>query len=110
MFCPLMLAGMVGCAPRTASVLAPTPAQAGGGTIVAMRQAVSASASLQPLRVALAGDSAVDEAGTTELVEFIVRADDGATLSIVQVNDLGLHAGDHVLIRRGQQTRLARPD
>ena len=106
-----MVVGVAGCAPRAATVLAPAPAQAGAGTIVSMRQVVTASASVQPLRVALAGDSAaVDQADSVPLVEFIVRADDGATLSIVQVNDLGLHTGDHVLIRRGQQTRLARPD
>ena len=44
---------------------------------------------------------------TQALVEFIVRADDGATLSIVQPNDADLRTGDRVLVERGDQTRLA---
>jgi hypothetical protein len=37
---------------------------------------------------------------TGALAEFIVRADDGATLSIVQPNDAGLHVGDRVTLAR----------
>jgi outer membrane lipoprotein SlyB len=43
------------------------------------------------------------------LIEIIVRADDGATLSIVQTNDPGFRKGDRVIILRDDQTRLARP-
>ena len=43
------------------------------------------------------------------LMEFIVRADDGATLSIVQTNEPGFRKGDRVIILRDDRTRLARP-
>jgi hypothetical protein len=43
------------------------------------------------------------------LTEFIVRADDGATLSIVQSNRLDLHTGERVVIRYAPAVQLARP-
>lgn len=61
----------------------------------------------RPLRAVLfAGD---EGAGQGAMVEFIVRTDEGATLSIVQDNGAGLHAGDRVVVLRGGRTRLARP-
>ena len=47
--------------------------------------------------------------GSRSLVEFIVRVDDGATLSIVQTNEPGFRTGDRVVILRDDRTRLARP-
>ena len=49
--------------------------------------------------------------GSGELAsaEFIVGMDDGSTLSIVQNNEPGFHAGDRVVILHGGRTRLARP-
>jgi outer membrane lipoprotein SlyB len=47
---------------------------------------------------------------TAPLTEFIVRTDDGSTLSIVQANALGLHTGDRVVIQRDNGAHLARPD
>ena len=44
------------------------------------------------------------------LTEFIVRTDDGGTLSIVQANALDLHTGDRVVILRDTGAHLARPD
>ena len=66
-----------------------------------------------PWRAALlkasAGAAPATADQSTALMEFIVRADDGATLSIVQPNGPGLHAGDRVLIERDSNTHLARP-
>ena len=43
------------------------------------------------------------------ITEFIVRADDGATLSIVQSNKLDLRTGDRVVIRYEPTVQLTRP-
>jgi outer membrane lipoprotein SlyB len=59
--------------------------------------------------VALMADAGGGLRGGEPLAEFIVRADDGATLSIVQANDQGFRMGDRVVIVRAAQTRLARP-
>ena len=75
-------------------------------------RAVIASEGSAPWRAALlaaasTGGSATDR--TAPLTEFIVRADDGATLSIVQANQLNLRAGDRVVIRYQPTAQLARP-
>lgn len=102
------LAGIVGCAPANPPKSAVQPTAAGTGTILSMR-AVAPHAGAAPLRAALlAGGSGQDDENRA-LVEFIVRTDDGATLSIVQSNTDGFRNGDHVIIVRGDRTRLARP-
>lgn len=63
-----------------------------------------------PWRAALLADGAAGEPqGREPLVEFIIRADDGETLSIVQGNEPGFHAGDRVVILRDDRTHLTRP-
>lgn len=63
-----------------------------------------------PWRAALLADGAAGETqGGEPLVEFIVRADEGETLSIVQGNEPGFHTGDRVVILRDDRTRLTRP-
>ncbi len=101
-----LLVGLGGCAPSTPPRLAVArPIQS--GTILSMR-AVSAQPALMPLRSALFAGAVENDNGTA-LMEFIVRADDGSTLSIVQPNDSKFRKGDRVTIERGEQTRLARP-
>ena len=56
----------------------------------------------------LSGDTAPAAAPGASLTEFIVRQDDGTTISIVQDNGLGLHAGDRVDIVRGERAYLTR--
>ena len=102
------LSGVSGCAPPTPSKPAAAPAVANAGTILSMR-AVSARAGDGPLRTALLIDGAAPRDASQKLVEFIVRADDGATLSIVQGNEAGFRTGDRVIIRRDEIARLARP-
>lgn len=104
-----VLAGVAGCAPASPPRVAVQPAPAGReGTILSMRT-VTARASEQPLQAALLADGVGSADARQSLVEFIVRADDGATLSIVQANDAGFHAGDRVVILRGETVHLARP-
>jgi hypothetical protein len=104
----VMLAGVAGCAPTNPPKAAVQPAPAGAGTILSMR-AVSQQAPEEPLRAVLLSDGVGRSDGNLSLVEFIVRSDDGATLSIVQTNQPGFRTGDRVIILRGDQTRLARP-
>ncbi|HET7882433.1 MAG TPA: hypothetical protein VFL55_16225 [Acetobacteraceae bacterium] len=63
----------------------------------------------EPFRAALLTETGKSENASAALVEFIVRGDDGAMLSIVQANDADFRQGDRVVILRAAQTRLARP-
>jgi outer membrane lipoprotein SlyB len=102
------LAGLAGCVPANPPKVAVQPASVGAGTILSMR-AVDAHADMEPLRAALLAGGGNPDDGGRPLLEFIVRADDGATLSIVQTNEPGFRKGDRVIILRDDQTRLARP-
>jgi outer membrane lipoprotein SlyB len=72
-------------------------------------RAVGPRGSAEPLRAALLADAGGHDDGNRSLVEFIVRVDDGATLSIVQTNEPDFRKGDRVIILRDDRTRLARP-
>ena len=76
------------------------------GTILSVH-AVPEAARLAVLRV-LSGDAAPAATPGASLAEFIVRQDDGTTISIVQDNGLGLHACDRVDIVRGERVHLTR--
>jgi len=104
----IALLNLSGCAPPAPSTPPAASAQAGTGTILSLR-AVAPSIEQAPLRAALLVEAGGDRTGSRQFVEFIVRADDGATLSIVQENEPDFRAGDRVIILRGGQTRLARP-
>jgi outer membrane lipoprotein SlyB len=41
-------------------------------------------------------------------MEFVVRLDDGQTLSVVQPNEQNLRPGDRVTLQRGPRTRILR--
>ncbi len=55
-----------------------------------------------------AGNAVEGAAGKGTASEFIVRADGGETLSIVQTNELQLQPGERVILTLGARTRLAR--
>ena len=112
----LMLSGVAGCAPgntsaTNAAVTAASQAKVSTGTILSMR-AVKVSNNSAAWRAGL-----ISEARATTLapddtqprMEFIVREDGGATISVVQSNELGLHPGDRVAIQRDNETRLTHP-
>jgi outer membrane lipoprotein SlyB len=84
------------------------PAQVSTGTILSMRP-VDARSGIDPVRAALLDDGGGNDDGNRSLVEFIVRVDNGAVLSIVQTNEPGFRKGDHVIIVRDGRSRLARP-
>jgi len=104
----VMLAGIAGCAPASTPTPAVQPTPVGTGTILSMR-AVEPHADVEPLRAALLTDGSGQGDDNRAMVEFIVRADDGATLSIVQSNAAAFRKGDRVVILHGDRTRLARP-
>jgi hypothetical protein len=111
-----VLVGMTGCAqtnhPAVSTQAPPTAVPGSAGTILWMRSVAEPSGSA-PWRTALlaiaAKTSAADGGEAAPLVEFIVRADDGAILSVVQGNDVGLRPGDRVVILYEGSTHLARP-
>jgi len=104
-----LLVGASGCAapvPPAANPAAPA-ARAGPpaeqGTIVAMRPVAANDPG--PVRRLLRGLGATLPAAGA--AEFIVRADDGTTLSVVQPAEAMLHRGVRVAIERGAQTRIS---
>jgi outer membrane lipoprotein SlyB len=104
----LVMLGLAGCAPANPPKPAVQPASVAMGTILSTR-AVNSHAGSDSVRAALLAGGSAPGDGDRSLVEFIVRADDGATLSIVQSNESGLRNGDRVTILRDDRTRLARP-
>jgi hypothetical protein len=104
-----VVAGIAGCAPASPPRVAVQPAPAGREGIILSMRSVKTRASEQPLQTVLLADGVGSDDARQSLVEFIVRAD-GATLSIVQPNDAGFHAGDRVVILRDDTVHLARPE
>jgi hypothetical protein len=108
----IFLAGLIalaGCAsPKPAEVVAqPAPAN-GSATILSMRT-VQRNPAATPIRTVLLAESVGSNDTGEALVEFIVRTDDGAVLSIVQTNESGFRNGDRVVIVRDTRTHLTRP-
>ena len=110
------MAALAGCAPTNPATLASKtsgqPATTRNGTILSMRQVIVpvGQDSWRKLLVDRVDMQRADDSRTGPLTEFIVRTDDGITLSIVQANALGLHPGDRVVILRDTGAHLARPD
>ncbi len=118
---PLLLALLLaGCAPHAGPV-ADTSHQVplGGveyGVIASLRpvavpvdpaeRRILAAIGMGP---ALNRDRAANQAPPPSEMEFIIRADDGRTLSVMQPNDQDFHAGERVALSPGPRTRVARP-
>jgi outer membrane lipoprotein SlyB len=112
----VMMAAVPGCAPTNqftpASTTTGQPATTRNGTILSMRK-VTVPVGQDSWRKLLVGSGDLQRAGDSNaapLTEFIVRTDEGTTLSIVQANALGLHTGDRVVVLRDTGAHLARPD
>jgi outer membrane lipoprotein SlyB len=54
------------------------------------------------------GGAAGAQAAVPAETEFVIRADDGRTLSVMQPNDQDFHAGERVALSRGARTRIVR--
>lgn len=57
--------------------------------------------------LAAIGGAATGEMTSDSATEFIIREDDGGTISVVQGNELKLQPGERVMIIHGAETRLA---
>jgi outer membrane lipoprotein SlyB len=102
------LLGMTACAPTQIEPAHGTTdiASISRGVIVSMRQ-LQPRAARDDIRgsiLAAIGSSA--DIGPA--AEFIVREDNGQTVSVVQTDDANFQPGDHVLLTRGPHTRIAR--
>jgi outer membrane lipoprotein SlyB len=106
-----LLLGLAGCAPGR-----PDTAQARPAAAPAMGPDSGVIVSIRPMTVA-ASDTiliALNETGggrgsrPMAAVEFIVRANGGRTVSVVQPDADGFRPGDHVVLTGGGRTRVAR--
>lgn len=111
-----VLIGMTSCAqtnrPAVNTQASPPAVPVSTGTILSMRKVIELSGSeawRTGLLAAAANTSPANEGYASQLMEFIVRADDGATLSVVQPNKVGLRPGDRVVILYDGRAHLARP-
>jgi len=113
-----LLLAAASCAPGAPGPATGTSAAAiGAATVLAVRPiAPVAGSDAGGWRAALlnsAGESTAPAPPAASLAEFIVRVDDGATLSIVQANADGLRVGDRVTLARPAagigSPRLVRP-
>lgn len=107
------------CAPPAATTAASAPGYSGNetepaahvsyGVIVAMRRiggtGTTTGAILGAVGGGLAGGAPPDSATA---FEFIIRQDNGQTVSVVQTNEEGLRPGERVALSMGTRTRLTR--
>ncbi len=106
-----LLFGLAGCAahpPTTpqAETLADQRSGAGDdGVVIALRPVPPTDS--QPIKALLAGLGVA--AGGAGEVEYIVQADDGSTLAVVQPRASLLRVGQRVSIRRGLRTSVGVP-
>ena len=56
---------------------------------------------------AVAGNAIENSVNTGQAAEFIIREDDGNTVSVVQTNEEGFRPGDRVVLTRGARTHIA---
>jgi outer membrane lipoprotein SlyB len=56
----------------------------------------------------LAGNAVERSASTGTAMEFIIRVDNGQTVSVVQTNEDGFRPGERVVLTGGARTRIAR--
>ena len=118
------LLGLAACATTSATTAATTapiarPEGPGYGVIVSMRPLGGAqtggiaggdevrSGILRAIGVVTVTDVTASSAAAAP-VEFIVRKDDGSTISVVQTDAANFHPGDRVMLTGGARTRLAR--
>lgn len=107
-FCALLL--LAGCATQTKSPVsnAQAPPPAGmPGTILAMRPVPAEPP--EPTRVLLSSLGGQNAQADSAVYEFIIRTENGTTMSIVQPLTNGLHPGERVSILRGAETRIDTP-
>ncbi len=56
----------------------------------------------------IAGSAVEHSASGGEAVEFIIREDDGQTISVVQTNEDHFQPGERIVLTRGARTRIGR--
>ena len=112
----LALAGLLGlaaCAPASGT-MAPSAGAPGGdeparsATVVAVRPVPAPGNDMRGTILGAIGTGGATEPGTEATCEFILRTDNGQTISVVQANAEGLHAGEHVVLSMGPRRRVAR--
>jgi outer membrane lipoprotein SlyB len=104
------LALAAGCAPAPPPVAVAPPEAANLGVIVSMR-AIPPQSNASAAVLGAVGSAAAVAPGAGPAYEFIVREDNGQTVSVVQSNDQKLRPGDRTALLGGPHARLERaPD
>jgi outer membrane lipoprotein SlyB len=86
---------------------APTAVRGVHGVIVSRRPIEATGTGVRGTILGAVGEPA-GAAGQGAAVEFIVREDDGQTVSVVQADAAGLMPGERVVLSAGGRTRLSR--
>jgi len=109
------LLDLAGCARAPAPVAnAPAPSLPQGvveyGVIASLRPVVRpiSGPGASILAAVGMGGTAGAQAAVPNETEFVIRVDNGRTLSVMQPNDQNFHAGEHVVLSRGTRTRILR--
>ncbi len=103
--------GVAGCTPARTDTVGTEPASAttsapGGGVIASMRPMMVAAS--DAILIALNEGGVARGSRPTEAVEFIIRADGGRTVSVVQSDAGGFRPGQRVVLTGGARTHVAR--
>jgi outer membrane lipoprotein SlyB len=114
----IALLGVSACAPGNTGGASTAGAISGAergtyGVIVSRRPIAGAEhpgAAGRDVRASILGavGAAAGQGAEQAAFEFIVREDDGQTVSVVQTDEAGLRPGDRVLLSMGTRTRLSR--
>ena len=111
------LLGVSACAPVSTTTPYPdTLGTAGRGSygIIVSCRPIAAAAAGGDVRGAILGavggpaGNGAGQGAAEAVFEFIVREDNGQTLSVVQTNAAGLRPGERVVLSMGTRTRLSR--
>jgi outer membrane lipoprotein SlyB len=106
------LLGLAGCATPAAPTPAATELQRPAATygVVVSRRPIQAPTGndIRGSILGAVGNRLPAGTATTAACEFIVREDNGQTVSVVQTDEVGLRPGDRVVLSVGSRAHLSR--
>jgi len=111
-FCALLITLAACATPVQPPAPTPTPTPAASvtaepverGTVLAIRPVPAADP--RTARILLSSLGKAAEPTDQRIVEYVVRAENGATISVVQDSMDGVRPGDRVSLQRGARTRI----
>jgi outer membrane lipoprotein SlyB len=105
-----ILLGLAACAPTRPGIAISegSTETARYGVIVAMRPQAGTDNEMRDRILGAIGDGgqAARGIGSAASVEFIIRGDDGQTISVVQSDEAHFHPGERVILAGGEHSRI----